>query len=256
MSRGVFSTANYLLRASGLITATPLTLACWVRPTAGTPEQDLVGIYYTAGATAALDGWLIGLNTSTAIASARAGDNIGTSQSTGGNANQNAWNHLGGVFTSTTSRLVYLNGVAGTSNSGSRIPSNTVTKSAIGLRILNNNTVSNPATVCNIAEVAFWNVALTAAEMTILSLGFSPLFVHSQNLIAYYPCIAGDGSGNENNAFRSVQQMAQQGTVSVQQHTRMLYRSPRVTIAVPDVVNVNPRAVIERLQAINRSSAF
>ena len=39
----------------------------------------------------------------------------------------------------------------------------------------------------HIAEAAIWNVALTAAEVTVLAKGVSPLFIRRQNLVAYWP---------------------------------------------------------------------
>ncbi len=41
----------------------------------------------------------------------------------------------------------------------------------------------------NLAEVGIWNVSLTAAELAILSKGYSPLFVGPSALVAYWPIV-------------------------------------------------------------------
>ena len=39
------------------------------------------------------------------------------------------------------------------------------------------------------AEAAVWNVALTSAEVSVLSKGYSPLLVRPQSIVSYWPLI-------------------------------------------------------------------
>jgi len=41
-------------------------------------------------------------------------------------------------------------------------------------------------------KVAFWNVALTAADVAVLATGVCPLLVDLEALVAYIPCIGQD----------------------------------------------------------------
>lgn len=228
MARGVFSTANYLVLSSGIITATPLSMSCRVFPTGAiSSSQTLMGIFYTAGAAAFPDGWYVGIGSSDTVTATTA-DGTGANGSTStGVVNLTAWNHVGAVFTSATNRVSYLNGVASTASTGNRTPSASPNKTAIGVRIEQNNSIplSEDADTCYIAEVGFWNVALTASEMAILSLGFSPLFISPTSLVAYYPLIRGDASGDELSVKNAAHKMVEQGTLPIQPHTRIFLPS-------------------------------
>jgi len=83
-----------------------------------------------------------------------------------------------------------------------------------------------------IAEVGIWNVALTGAEILQLSLGYSPLFVRPESLVAYYPLIRGDASGDEPDYVGGLK-MVEQGTVAVATHPRVFYPSSPIKLGVP-----------------------
>jgi len=144
----------------------------------------------------------------------------------------NTWGHAAAVFVSTTSRFAYLNGVAGTENTTSRIPVTTPDTTNIGARILRDATVNIPAIESLIAEAAIWNVVLTAAELLQLAAGYSPLFVRPASLVAYYPLIRGDASGDCPDYVGGLK-MVEQGTVAVQTHARVFYPSSPITLGVP-----------------------
>lgn len=109
------------------------------------------------------------------------------------NATADAWCHVAGVQSSTTNRVCYLNGVAGTANTGSSNPSG-MDRVTIGQLRLNGNLVS----VWNgdVAEAAIWSAALTTAEIAMLSAGVSPLFVRPASLVFYAPLL-GSAAGPE-----------------------------------------------------------
>lgn len=97
----------------------------------------------------------------------------------------NTWHHVAGVWSATNSRAAFLDGGSkGTNNTPKTVDGED--RVSIG-----RTGDSTPLYYHDgyVAEAAFWNVALTDAEIAILAAGFSPLFVRPQNLAAYYPLI-------------------------------------------------------------------
>lgn len=92
------------------------------------------------------------------------------------------WFHGLGVWTSATSRQVYLNGVAGTENTDNLAP--TVDQAVIGAILRHNGFISHHNG--DIAEPAMWSVALSSADAAQLPL-VSPLMVRPDALLAYWP---------------------------------------------------------------------
>jgi hypothetical protein len=220
MARGVFSTLNYFVCGGSVVT--PCTLAGWIYSGALTQSQYSIGAYYTGGAAAALDGFTVRLS-SDGTCLARVGDGSGVSGNPTANTMlANSWGHIGGVFASATSRYTYLNGVASAQSTINRSPSNNPNKLAIGLLINQDNSVTGPSTERFLAEIGFWNVALTAADMLQLAAGYSPLFVKPESLVAYYPMIRGDANGDMPDLMGGLK-MVEQGTVAVASHPRVFY---------------------------------
>ena len=165
--------------AAAAVTAAPLTLACWVNPDTVSGNDALVEVndagtnnvfllYLAAG--------VINAFTSEAgsFSQASAGTALGT----------NAWSHAAGVFASATSRVAYKNGVAGTEETTSRIPT-TIDSVRLGSQVGTNFMDGT------LAEVGIWNVALDAGEIAALAKGFSPQLIRPASLIHYYPLIRG-----------------------------------------------------------------
>src|SRR3990167_238863 len=230
MARGVYSTSNYFEYAGGIVTAAPLTFACWIYPTAFTVVQYLMSVSRNDGG-AAPDGFMLFIPTN-AILSAQTVNNGSAATATSTALSANVWRHAAGVIASATSRTAYRNGVAGTEETTSKTPATTPDTTNIGARILRDASVNNPATLTTIAESAIWNAALTAAEILQLSLGYSPLFVRPESLVAYYPLIRGDSSGNEPDYMGGLT-MVEQGTVAVATHARVFYPSSPIKLGVP-----------------------
>jgi hypothetical protein len=95
--------------------------------------------------------------------------------------------HLAGVFTSNSSRALYINGALQSTDTN-------VCSANTGLDTLTVGCTYRSGTRANffdgvIAEVAYWSAALTADEIASLSKGFSPGLVRPQSLVAYYPLI-------------------------------------------------------------------
>lgn len=182
MARSFNGSSDYLEYGGAALTALPVTMACWGYKSTTTQFSTAV-VLRTNGANNRIqlvwsnNGTLraISVNTSNTIATATNTTVYPT----------NTWLHSAAVFTSTTSRTVYRNGVAGTTNTTSNDPSaSSFDRTNIGSL----SSASQPFDG-NLAEVGIWNVALTGEEIASLSDGISPLNVRPASLIAYWPLI-------------------------------------------------------------------
>lgn len=97
---------------------------------------------------------------------------------------QTDWAHFTGVFSSSTLRVVYTNGVPCATNTTS-ITADGLDTVAIGAR--KNAGVYGAPMYGRLAECAVWNVALTDAEILSLSLGASPMLIRPASLVFYSP---------------------------------------------------------------------
>ena len=219
MARGVFSTSNYFLYSGGLITATPLTMACWSYSLSY--AVDYAYLMSITSTNAGPDGWGLMVSSSRAVY-ARVWAAGSYSQSYIQTINAGTWQHAAAVFASTTSRIAYLDGISGAEETTSRVPATAVSRSMLGTFIYGAGTIYKPQTEGYIAEVGFWNVALTAPEILQLAAGYSPLFVRPESLVAYYPLIRGDSSGDEPDLMAGAK-MVEQGTVPIATHARVFY---------------------------------
>jgi hypothetical protein len=183
-----FNGTNQFLNtpSSAVVSGMPLTMACWFYPNGDTTRYTLMsmannfvgfqggGYQITAFGDLAGDPIQIGTD--------QAG-NTAVSSTAGFNANQ--WNHAAGVFTSTTSRTVYLNG----GNSATSTFSHSPSAPGQGLRLARFvNSFPFPL-AGRLAEVGIWNAALTAAEIASLAKGMTCDKVRPQSLVFYAPLV-------------------------------------------------------------------
>ena len=169
-------TTQYVSAASAPATAVPMTMACWFNADDITSNHVLIRVS-DGGTTNRL---LLEAN------GAQAGDpvrartgNQNASSATGFSAS--TWHHAAGVFTSSTSRRAFIDGVGGTANTG--------TQAVTGL---NATRIGNEAASYmngRIAEAAIWNVDLSDAEIASLATGVRPSLVRPQNLVFYAPLV-------------------------------------------------------------------
>lgn len=130
----------------------------------------------------------VGLNASsqvTATQSDTSNTNASANTTTQANAT-NTWYHLGGGFTSNTSRTAYLNGAAGSANTTS-ITFTAPDTVRVGARVAS-SAVGNYADG-RICQLGVWNVVLSADEWLALAAGASPLSIRPENLVAYIPLL-------------------------------------------------------------------
>lgn len=181
MSRDFNGTTQYL-SGSAVLTATPLTMACWFLANNATATYALMSLgvagsanhrfsLYTAGAVAGDPIRVITQTTGTSFADSTTGYSA------------NIWQHACGVFASATDRRAYVNGGSEGTNATSRIPA------GINSSYLAAQHGASPVVLFSgrIAEAAIWDVALSASEIAALARGVSPLRIRPGNLKAYWP---------------------------------------------------------------------
>lgn len=180
-------TGDYIEAASAPAISGAFTLAALARPVTSLNSGTILGVGASSGgdyiALAMLDTGLPFFETSSPSVDANGPTT----------AAADTWCHVAGVQSTTTNRVCYLNGVAGTANTGSSNPT-TMDRITVGQLRINGGLVS----VWNgdAAEAAIWTAALTAAEIGMLSAGFSPLFVRPSALVFYAPLL-GSAAGPE-----------------------------------------------------------
>lgn len=179
---------QYLNRANEVHPPGNLTLSCWANSdTQDGNERTLVAVSHTSTASR-----VARLQTASAAAPPNLYAQV-INNAVGINHRANVatqlplstWYHAGGTFSSTSSVIAYLNGVAG--SAVQTVSGAIATTNSLQIGALNFGGTILQFFNGRIAEVALWNVVLTAAEMLILSKGYSPLFVRRANLKAYWP---------------------------------------------------------------------
>jgi len=180
------STANSILVGDVApidITGTALTISFWMRPASVTGVQFLVCKWDGEGVlpfqyTTHLSGtsFLFGIS-----------DGAGAQDGAGGATAivNNTWQHVGGVKNGTGAGAIvaYVNGSAGTPATSNLSIGNT----AANLRLGTDTDATTSSYTGRLAEVAIWNVALSAGEMAGLAKGASPLMFRRSNLKMYLP---------------------------------------------------------------------
>ncbi len=222
--------SEYLLHNSAVVTAAPFSIAAWVKldqlPSAFGDEFTIVNI-------ADLDdlswtGWNFRADDGTDAVQFNVDNGASGGASSTADVTAGVWESYCAVEIATNSRAVYLNG----GNKGTDATSSTPQAGDLDGTIIGAFFYAGAYrdfTDGQIAEVAIWNVALTDAEALVLSKGFSPLFVHPQNLVAYWPLIRGlnDKVGGYN--------VTATGTV-VSPHPPIIYSAAPYIITAPAAV--------------------
>jgi len=184
MARDFNGTDQFLGRTGAVAGVEPLTMAGWFSCDQNTAIQGIV----SQGRNSTSSGWL-GLW----VRGDLAGKNVsaGKQQNTSGAAHSlsltaytvGQWHHVAGVYPATNSRTVYLDGVAGNTET-TNLASASAGRTAIGALYKN---VGSNFFDGRVAEVGIWNVALTAVEITALSRGVSPRRIRPESLVGYWP---------------------------------------------------------------------
>lgn len=190
MARSLNGSSDFMRYSGAVVSSAPLTLSAWVYRNAVSNTGDILGIYESA---AALNGNLFVVR-QTSTSGGNNSIRASAGQVTLASAlitrsitdwPENTWQHVAGVFETTTSRYAYAGGVAGSQNTTSSTPSG-MDRTSIGRR---DNTAANNHLQGSVADAAVYNVALSASEIAVLASGVSPMLVRPEALVAYWPLI-------------------------------------------------------------------
>jgi hypothetical protein len=182
-----------LLEKTGLTLANyPITLNCWFRTGTTLQSKQFVTV-----STASNNYMRIGINASNQVVATAA--NTTARSATAGTFTTNTWTMATGVFTSNTSRTAYKDAVSGSANTA------TATTSSPTVFTVGGNNGSPNCYDATLAEVAMWDVALTAAEITSLYRGVLSTKIRPQNLLVYMPLVrCPTGTAGTNNHINLV----------------------------------------------------
>jgi hypothetical protein len=180
------TSSEYLEYAGGLLTATPLTMACWFYSPSTSLSMILMSLCNSASTPWARNSFYLQASGATAGDPVSAGTvdaSAGSQANTSTGWSANTWTHACGVWTSATDRAAFINGGSKGTQTTSRVPSGIDRMNLGGLR---NGT---PTGYLNgrIAEAAIWNVALSDQEVAALASGLSPLKMRPTALVGYWP---------------------------------------------------------------------
>ena len=181
MARNFNGTSARIHISSAVVAATPYTMACWFRTTNMTQVSALLSL--TSSSTGRQYSTLffrgdVASDPIDILIEAGGAQNV-TRSTTG--CTSGKWHHACGVFSAANSRTVYLDG--GSSATNTNVVSPSPNQTEIGAWR------SSSWFSGDIAEVGFWNAALTAAEVASLAKGVTPALVRPQSLVACLPLI-------------------------------------------------------------------
>ena len=174
------SSSQYLSTASAPATTTPLTLACWFRPT------NVADTRYVLSLGAANSNHAHSIYHSSNILFAVSTDTASNQATRTISGLSNTWIHACAVFSANNNRQIYANGTAGAANTNTRNPAN-IAAFRIG-SVYFGGAIGFYANA-NIAEVGIWNTDLTAAEIASLADGMTCDKVRPQSLVFYAPLV-------------------------------------------------------------------
>lgn len=215
MARSFDGVTQRFERAGAPFTTQPATIAAWAKSSVAIPAvfQAICLVHRTSSAA-----HYFGLYFSTGkalVADYNDGGGSGASTSSG-TYTVDTWHACAAVFASNASRTSYLDGVASTTNTTSLSdPGSTVDYVSAGYWQGGGVGYITGA----LAELAIWDVALTAAEVTSHALGVSPRLIRPGNLIRYVPFRKPSGDAEE---WMEGLELTANGTPGASDHPRLL----------------------------------
>lgn len=218
MARTGWGTTNYLSVGSAPVTATPLTLAAWAKTDTIGVTQSILSLTTGAG-TADRNAFLLRVRSTDEVNARVCDGSTGTNALTSADITVNTWFHAAAVFTSPTSYAAFLNGGSKGTATTSRTPSG-VAFSSIGATVFGTVEASAFASAGLIAEAGIWNIALSDVDIAALATGVSPLRIHPEALLAYWPLIGNNSP--ENNLLSNAAALSITGSLSAAAHPRII----------------------------------
>jgi hypothetical protein len=227
------ASSQYLELGSAVVTDPPFSISAWFYCDDDTNWQTLVFL----GDSADDDADTHRLQLESAGASV-----VMTSKHTGWKAantsvgySENTWHHACGIVAATDDRSVFIDGGSKGTNNDNEVVEG-VDQTSIGR---NSDAVPDNYFSGSLAEIAIWNTGLSDAEAAILAKGYSPLFVHPENLVAYWPLIR-----DSDDDYVGGHDMTAGGGPTIAAHMpKLLYPAPP-HIIVPAGVGVSASASV------------
>lgn len=179
MSR-TLSSGNNLSYAGAVLTAAPLTMVCWVKPSGFAANQSVMVIDNNSSTNRI--GLQIAITTGLLQAFITASGASSIALSTVG-LTAGAWNHVGGVFAGANDRRAFVSGGNKGTNATSGTPSG-LNRTYIGRQTTAANPLGGDA-----CEAAIMNIAATDAEMALAATGVSPYAIWGSAVAAYWPIL-------------------------------------------------------------------
>jgi hypothetical protein len=217
------ASSQYLEIDQAVVSATPLTMACWAYSVDAGNRQFLMWI----GDKDDAQRWY-----SISMDGNQAGDPVRLQRRNGSDVNVDStsgyststWHHVAGVFTADNDVAILLDGGSKGTDATSVAP-NSWDRTSIARA-----GDSSPGAYLDgrVAEAAVWDAALTDAEVAILAKGISPLFVRPQSLAAYWPLIR-----DSDDDIVGGYSMTPQNTPTVTVHPITFYPAPRMAVTAP-----------------------
>jgi len=213
-----WSTSNFLRYAGSLAAGPPITMACRAMLPSIGYGPSLIGLFSSAATQTFRRQYSIGIG-NTGLPYALLGTDGGFAVTNGGGSvTAGVWSHICGRFTSAPEQAIFLDGGAKVTSSISGTPTS-VDRFSVGVidsAALQNNALNT----AQIAEAAIWGAALSDADIASLATGVSPLLVHPESLIGYWPLI-GEVFPSRN-LLSNVSVLGLQGSLSAAPHPRVL----------------------------------
>lgn len=182
----VSTSTQYITSSSPSMSVHPTTISAWIYATSNTAAMTVVSFTETTSSNGGFRLTLAGQATGDPVraTSFSAVTSISTIGDTGPSGfNLNTWHHVCGVFTSSTLRVVYRDGVAGNSAT-TLVDFASLTTISIGALRLGGTLMDG-----YISDVGIWSVALNTDEINSLAKGFSAKKIRPQSLTYYVPLI-------------------------------------------------------------------
>lgn len=145
------------------------------------------------------------------------------SSDSAGTVNIGAWNTVGGVWTSITSRAAYLNGTLEAPNTTSITPTNLDTYTCGGFRISGLTGYTDG----EVADFCLWNEALSEEEMDAYDAGVAPYLIRPEALVSWLPVY---GTGSDSVDLITGDTYTEQGTPVAAEHPPILLGAPGILV--------------------------
>jgi len=208
----VSTSTQYITSSSPSMSVHPTTISAWIYATSNTAAMTVVSFTETTSNNAGFRLTLAGQATGDPVRATSFGAavSISTIGDTGPSGfNLNTWHHVCGVFTSSTLRVVYRDGVAGNSAT-TLVDFASLTTISIGALRLGGTLMDG-----YISDVGIWSVELNTDEINSLAKGFSAKKIRPQSLTYYVPLIRNlqENRGNI--------ELTNNNTATVIQHSRI-----------------------------------